>query len=248
MTQQSDLGSGSSGLRAAEESENLITSAPSRMPEWDIPEDALGRAVFGPLGGIVEIGAVAATETWSPQEASVDELGSTRRDDVARLLEVIKEVGDFGGPVMEIFDELGYLRAHPVSAPAMLMWSSVYEDVSPRLGEPDTVRRMSRVGADLQLTRFLQALVNAAIARGPGVARGAALIAEALRIAVGLVGGALDEGPDSARGAMTVYRMWRVAFLADLLLPDSPARPDARALFREYAHALDALLGAPSRP
>lgn len=58
----------------------------------------------------------------------------------------------------------------------------------------------------------------------------------------------MDEGHGSARGARTVLRMWRVAFLADLLLPDSPARPDARVLFREYGHALDALLGAPSSP
>lgn len=149
---------------------------------------------------------------------------------------------------MGIFDGLGYLREHPVSAPPMLMWSSMYEEMSPRLEEPDAVRRTSRMGADLQLTRFLQALVNAAIARGPEVARGAPLIAEALRIAVGLVGGAMDEDHGSARGARTVLRMWRVAFLADLLLPNSPARPDARVLFREYGHALDALLDAPSSP
>ncbi|MGW5732640.1 MULTISPECIES: hypothetical protein [Streptomyces] len=76
---------------------------------------------------------------------------------------------------------------------------------------------MARPGADLQLPRLLQALVNAAIARGPDVTRGAAPSAEALRIAVGLVGAALDEDPGSRRGARTVLRMWRVAHLADLL-------------------------------
>lgn len=219
------------------------------MPEWDIPEDVLGRAVFAPLGGVVEIGAVAATgAAWSLRDASVGAFGSARQNDVARLLGVVQEVGDFGEATMAIFDGLGYLREHPVGAPSMLMWSSMYEEMPSRLEEPDAVRRMSRTGADLQLTRFLQALVNAAIARGPGVARGAPLVAEALRIAVGLVGGAMDEGHGSARGARNVLRMWRVAFLAELLLPDSAARPEARVLFREYAHALEESLGAPGYP
>ncbi|MER5255659.1 MULTISPECIES: hypothetical protein [unclassified Streptomyces] len=216
------------------------------MPEWNISEEVLGRAVFAPLGGIIEIGAVAATETWSLRDASVGGFVAARQHDVARVLEVVREAGDFGDATMEILDGLGYLREHPVSAPSLLMWSSVYEDVSPRLEEPDSVRRMSHVGADLQLTRFLQALVNAAIARGPEVERGAALIAEALRIAAELVSGTSDDTVGSTPA--TVLRMWRVAFLADLLLPNSPARPDARSLFREYGHALDALLGTHGLP
>ncbi|MEV0116391.1 hypothetical protein AB0H77_24585 [Streptomyces sp. NPDC050844] len=209
---------------------------------WNISESVLGRSVFGPLGGIVEIGAVAATGSWSLADASVGAFVSARRDEVTRLLEVIREVGNFSTPTMDIFDELGYLRDHSVAAPSLLMWSSVYEDVSPRLEEPDAVRRMSRMGADLQLTRFLQALVNAAIARDPEASRGAELIAEALRIAVGLADGALDGDPVTAQ--RNVFRMWRVSCLADLLLPDSPARPDARTCFREYAHVLERMLAA----
>ncbi|MGW6058720.1 hypothetical protein [Streptomyces sp. NPDC055189] len=208
--------------------------------KWDIPEEILARSVFGPLGGIVEVGAVAATGTWDLADVSVREFVSERRGDVARLLEVVREVGDFGEAVMGIFDELGYLREHPVEAPSLLLWSSGYEDVWRPFDHPGAVRRMSRVGADLQLTRFLDAMVDAAIARGPAVARGAALIAEALQIAVELAGAAVDD----ARGAFTVLRMWRTSRLADLLLPDSPARPEARVLFREYGHALDALLDA----
>ncbi len=205
-------------------------------------ESVLGRAVFGPLGGIIEIGAVAATGTWSLADVSVGDFVSQRQDDVTRLLETIRDVGDFTQPVMALFDELGYTRDHPVAAPSLLMWSAGYEEVSARLEEPAAVRRMSRVGADLQLARLLQALVDAAIARGPEVARGAGLIAEALRIATGLVAGALDGDADTATRA--VYRMWRVAFLAGLLLPDSSARPEARPRFREYGHALEHLLGA----
>lgn len=203
-------------------------------------ESVLGRAVFGPLGGIIEIGAVAATGTWSLADVSVGEFVSERRDDVTRLLETIRDIGDFTEPVMAIFDELGYARDHAVAAPSLLLWSSGYEEVSSRLEDPVAVRRMSRLGADLQLTRLLQALVDAAIARGPEVARGAELIAEVLRIATGLVVGASD-GDAAAR--REVFRMWRVAFLADLLLPDSPARPEARTRYREYGHALEEMLG-----
>lgn len=218
---------------------------------YDVPEETLARSVFGPLGGIVEIGAVAAAGSWDLADVSVGGFVAGRQGDVGRLLEVVRRVGDFGEPVMGIFDELGYLREHPVEAPSLLLWSSGYEDVRGRFDQPDAVRRMSRLGADLQLTRFLQALITAAIARGPDVARAAALVAEALRIAAGLVGSALDEEPGgTAHGAtaMTVLRMWRVAHLADLLLPTSPAGPEARALFREYAHALDAALGAHGAP
>ncbi|MEU1121682.1 MULTISPECIES: hypothetical protein [unclassified Streptomyces] len=212
--------------------------------EWNISESVLGRSIFGPLGGIVEIGAVSATGTWSLSGASVASFVSAHQSDVSRLLEVVREIGDFDGPTMGIFDELGYLRDHPVQVPSLLMWSSLYEDMSPQLEAPASVRRMCRTGADLQLTRFLQELVNAAIARGPGEDRGTALIAEAVRIGAGLVAGALDEGPGTA--ARTVFRMWRVGFLADLLLPTSPAQPQARTRFRAYGHALEELLSGPA--
>jgi hypothetical protein len=36
-----------------------------------LPESAFAREVFTPLGGIVEIGAVVATGTWTVADASV---------------------------------------------------------------------------------------------------------------------------------------------------------------------------------
>ncbi|MEV6754055.1 hypothetical protein [Streptomyces sp. NPDC051214] len=218
---------------------------------YDIPEETLARSVFGPLGGIVEIGAVASAGTWDLADVSVGDFVAGRQGDVVRLLEVVRQIGDFGEPVMGIFDELGYLREHPVEASSLLLWSSGYEDVRGQFDQPHAVRRMSRLGADLQLTRFLQALITAAIARGPEVPRGAALIAEALRVAAGLVGNASAEesgGPGNGATSMAVLRMWRVAHLADLLLPNSPAHPEARPLFRAYGHALEELLGGPHAP
>ncbi|MFK4068823.1 hypothetical protein [Streptomyces sp. NPDC029674] len=211
------------------------------FPE-DIPERLLARAVFGPLGGIVEIGAIAATGTWSLTDTSIGAFAATHRDDVTRLLELIRETGGFGAPTMLIFDDLGYQRERSVHTPSLLLWSSAYEDVSSRLEEPEAVRRMCRTGADLQLTRFLQALVEAAIARGVNVSRGAGPIAEAVRIAVGLLAGALDDD-DPITARKTAFRMWRVACLTDLLLPGSSAHPESRPHFREYGHALETLLG-----
>ncbi|MFD6436829.1 DUF5959 family protein [Streptomyces venezuelae] len=209
----------------------------------DIPEHLLARAIFGPLGGIVEISAVAATGTWSLTDASPAGFATAHRTQVTRLRELVQRIGEFSDATLAILDDLGYLNEHSVQAPSLLMWSSAYEDVSSPLEAAEVVRRMSRTGADLQLTRFLQALTEAAIARGRNVAHGAELIAEAVRIAVGLLAGALDDS-DPLTAQRTSFRTWRTAHLTDLLLPNSPARPEARPRFREYAHALDALLSS----
>ncbi|MEV5977085.1 hypothetical protein [Streptomyces sp. NPDC052114] len=214
---------------------------PHRNPEWTLPESVLARSVFAPLGGIVEIGAVAATGTWTLTDASVAGFVAARRGEVARILELVQEIGDFGAPAMGILDELGYLREHPVEAASLLLWSSGYEEVSPRLEEPDAVRRMSRMAADLQPARFLQALIEAAITRGPDVPQGAELIAEALRMATDLLADASDDNSPAA-ATRTAFRIWRTTHLAGLLLPTSQAHPEARPLFRAYGHAVDELL------
>ncbi|MFI1679880.1 hypothetical protein [Streptomyces sp. NPDC020607] len=201
-------------------------------------QSVLAREIFGPLGGLVEIGAVVSAGSWSLADVSVGAFVDGRREHLARVLALIRDIGEFDPDTMLIFDELGYARDHPVAVPSLLLSSGGYEEVSPRLGEPGAVRRMSRMGADLQLTRYLQALVNAAIARGADAAEGAPLVREALGIAVRITGDAPEPG------AATVFAMWRVAFLAEILRPDSAARPDARDAFRQYAHALEDALGA----
>ncbi|QES43918.1 hypothetical protein DEJ49_25605 [Streptomyces venezuelae] len=209
-------------------------------PKWDIPEHLLARSVFGPLGGIVEIGAVATTGTWSPADASTADFAASHRRELSRLLEIVRRLGEFSRETMAVFDDLGHLREHSVQASSLLMWSSAYEDVSSPLDTPEAVRRMSRTGADLQLARLLQGLMEAAITRGPDVTHDVRLIAEALGIAVGLLAGALeDEDPLTAQ--RTAFRIWRTTFLTDLLLPTSAAHPEARPLFRQYGHALEAL-------
>ncbi|MEV6790602.1 hypothetical protein AB0M87_01080 [Streptomyces sp. NPDC051320] len=131
-----------------------------------MPESILGREIFGPLGGMVEIGAVVAQGAWTLSDVSVGEFVARRRGELDQLLRVVRDIGDFAPATMGIVDELGYVRDHEVTAPSLLLWSGGYENVSPRLGEAVAVRRMSRTGGDLQVTNFLHALVNAAIERG----------------------------------------------------------------------------------
>lgn len=204
-----------------------------------LPESAYAREVFSTLGGIVEIGAVVATGTWAIADASVGDLVSVRQGDVDRLLAAVRALGGFSDASMAIADELGYLREHEVTAPLLLLWSGCIEEFSPRLEElerPSAVRRMCHMGADLQLAKFLQALVTAAIAGGTDVSQGAERVSEALTIAVTL---ADDGGRSSAAGT---YRAWRVAFLPGILRPDSTAPDYGNAGFRAYAHALEELL------
>ncbi|MFS8202680.1 hypothetical protein ACLVWQ_28845 [Streptomyces sp. CWNU-52B] len=204
-----------------------------------IPESSLARSVFGPLGGVIEIGAVNRTGTWELSDVSVGDFLTRRQDDVAEMLDRIRTVCAFGDAAMGIVDELGRFRDHEVPAAFLLLWSGGLEAV-PRdlaeLDEPVRVRRMCRMAADLQLSHFLQALITAAIVAGTEAGRGAEQVAGILRLAAGLA----DE---SGRSAPTViFRMWRVAHLPGILRPESDAPESGKAAFRAYDGALEHLL------
>jgi hypothetical protein len=70
-------------------------------------EALLARAVFGPLGGVVEVGAVNSTGTWRLIEVSMGDFLARRRSDVERLLRGIRSVCRFSDDAMAIVDELG---------------------------------------------------------------------------------------------------------------------------------------------
>ncbi|GGW92044.1 hypothetical protein [Streptomyces lomondensis] len=207
-----------------------------------VPESVLAREVFGPLGGVVEVGAVSATGTWSLGTASVGELVIRRRDEIGRVLELIRGIGGFSDSTMAIADELGYLRDHEVTAPALLLWSGAIEGIPSRLEDlerPDAVRRMCHMAADLQLTYLLQALVTSAIAAEgdvPDVRRKAAMVAEALGIACEIADGTGRSAPP------LVFRAWRVAHLPGILRPDAGTPEHGKAGFRAYDQALEALM------
>ncbi|MGW6541516.1 hypothetical protein ACWGBH_01470 [Streptomyces massasporeus] len=224
--------------------------------------EPMAREVFAALGGVVEIGAVRATGTWLLPDVSVGAFLEPRQDDLRRLLEGVRVVGRFSGEVMAIADELGYFADHDVPAASLLLWSegiAGLPDPVQRLEEPELVRRMCRIGADLQLTRLLQALVTAALAAGAEPREGAAGIAMILRVACGLAdagrAGNTYADPGCARIASAepghtgitpadVHRMWRVAHLPAILHPASDAPDWGKAGYRAYDAAFERLLEA----
>ncbi|MFJ6070018.1 hypothetical protein ACIQFU_04120 [Streptomyces sp. NPDC093065] len=203
-------------------------------------ESMLARGVFGPLGGVVEVGAVNATGSWSVPDVSVGRFLDDRSEDVGRLLSAVRSVCRFSDSGMAVVDELGRLRDHEVPAAFLLLWSAGVTGVPEpleKLEEPALVRRMCRMAADLQLTLLLQALVTAAVAAGTEADRGAEQIAEVLTIACALA----DPSGGSTPGL--VFRMWRVAHLPGILRPESDAPDEGKAGFRAYDEILDQLLG-----
>ncbi|GAA5026860.1 hypothetical protein GCM10023335_63050 [Streptomyces siamensis] len=204
-----------------------------------VPESLLARTVFASLGGIVEIAAVNATGTWRLADVSVGGFLAARSGEMARLLDGIRAVGRFGAPAMAIADELGYLREHPVTSASLLLWSGAVTGVPQPLGrleEPEVVRRMCRMGADLQSTCFLEALTAAAITARVEPGEGAERIADLLRTACDL---ADATGRSSAE---TVFRMWRVARLPATLRLGSGAPEWGKAGYRAYDERLERLL------
>ncbi|MFE9027468.1 hypothetical protein ACFYOA_14510 [Streptomyces iakyrus] len=202
--------------------------------------EPLGRAIFACLGGIVEIGAVRSSRTWLLADVSVGAFLAPRQEDLGSLMEGVRVVGRFSGEVMAIADGLGYLREHEVSAASLLLWSEGITGVlqpSERLEETALVRRMCRIGADLQLTRLLQALVTAALTARTGAGEGASGIVEILRVACRLA-----EPADPRTTPADVHRMWRVAHLPAILRPASDAPDWGKAGYRAYDAELERLL------
>ncbi|MFD0070679.1 hypothetical protein, partial [Streptomyces sp. NPDC127574] len=185
------------------------------------------------------------TGTWRPADASVGDFLALRRDEVTRVVADIQAVGRFGDPVMAEAHELGYLRDHPVDVRSLLLWSAGVtwaaqgpqpsEDLA-YLEDPQVVRRMCRMGADLQLTHLLDALVAVGVGAGAEVAEGTDEIAEILRIVCELVDAT---GRNTAEG---VFRMWRVAQLPSLLSPNAAAPEWIKAGHRAYDEELERLL------
>jgi hypothetical protein len=204
-----------------------------------VPESLLARAVFGPLGGVVEVGAVNSTGTWRLADVSVGAFLAHRQADVERLLEAIRSVCRFSDDAMGIVDELGRFRDHEVLAAFLLLWSGGVTGVPQpleRLEEPPVVRRMCRMATDLQLTAFLQALITAAIAAGTEAREGAVKVAEVLEIACRLADASGRSTPAD------IFRMWRVAHLPGRLRPESDAPESGKAGFRAYDELLEELI------
>ncbi|WP_434594665.1 hypothetical protein [Streptomyces sp. A5-4] len=200
-----------------------------------IPEHMLAREIFAAVGGIVELGAVHAINGVALDQLSVGSFCMSRQDILDELLLTVRAVGEFDSASMAIFDELGWRRDHEVGWANLALWSGAIEAYSPAIGEPPAVRRMVRMGGDLQLTNLLHALVTAAIVRGPAATRTAPLISRILSLAAELLG----RPPSESR--TDTFRTWRVVYLPDILKPDSKAPAAGKSAFRAHAHALEDL-------
>ncbi|WP_327415106.1 hypothetical protein [Streptomyces sp. NBC_01233] len=144
---------------------------------------------------------------------------------------------------MAIADELGWLRDHEIVPAGLLLRSGGFEALTPELGRPGPMRRMARMGADLQLAHLMQALVGTGVQRSPRAAAQAVVaVLDVLEDACALVA-----GPGYERSVHEVHLMWRVAFLPGVLLPSSGSPEGIRRGFRAYAHALEGQGEGPGR-
>ncbi|WP_405925306.1 hypothetical protein [Streptomyces sp. NBC_00035] len=202
-----------------------------------ISETGLGYDVFAPLWGILELGAVTASGARALRDVSLADFVAAHRDELDRLLEVVRDVGDFSAETMAIFERQGgWNDNREVTAEYLMMYSGCIEGYPPATDDPAVLRRMVHMGNDLQLATLMHALVGAATVRGPGLEAASALVVTAVRMAGSLL------GVDRERVTSDIFRMWRVKFLPDILRPDSPSREGSKEEFRKYAHALEGLI------
>lgn len=198
-------------------------------------ETTLGYEIFGPLWGLVFVGAVGAATT-------VAEYARQRRADLDRLTGTVREIGDFSAGTMAILEEQAPWRSASefadgeVLAANLVMYAGFLEPLPVDLTDPVVRRRLVRMGIDCQLTHLTHALVLAGAERGRSAEAAAPLIAAGLNSAASLAGAGAGDEP------LIAYRSWRVVYLAALLRPDSAATGEAKERLRGYARTLDRLL------
>ncbi|MEU9747978.1 hypothetical protein [Streptomyces niveus] len=202
-----------------------------------VSETSLAREIFGPLGGIVEIGAIVdAGENTALAHVSVDEFTARNHPELSQILRTVQAIGNFHSSTMATVEELGWHSDHEITAPSLLLWSGGIEEYSSDLDNPQSVRRMVSAGADLQLVHFTHAMVGAAVAAGQPVDASSELIVEAMRRAAGLV------GAENGGAAREIYRMWRASLLPQVLMPASASPNSVKTGYRAFAHALESML------
>jgi hypothetical protein len=199
-----------------------------------ISETGLGYDVFAPLWGILELGAVTESAARVLRDVPLADFVAAHREEVDRLLALVRTIGDFSPETMAIFESQGgWNEGHEVTAEYLTIYSGCIENYPPEVDDPAVLRRMVRMGGDLQLVAFIDALVGTATVRGPGPDTAVPLVVEAVRAAGSLLGVRTDPA------VADTFRMWRVTFLPDILRPDSPSSAEVKAQLRAYVHGLE---------
>lgn len=97
-----------------------------------ISETGLGYDVFAPLWGILELGAVTASGEQVLRDVSLAGFVAAHRDELDRLLEVVRDVGDFSAETMAIFERQGgWNDNREVTAEYLMMYSGCIEGYPP---------------------------------------------------------------------------------------------------------------------
>lgn len=198
-------------------------------------EESLARGVFGPLGGVVALAALAGRlPSQGTGDASVSAFAADRREPLDRLIGLIQQIGGFRPETMAIIDQLGWHDDHP-AAGLLPMWSEGAVSTPPRLDDPAEVRRGIETGSDLQLAYLLQSLVSVSVDRAADPRRSAEPVTEAIGLAATLL------GLHPLEAARDTFRLWRVLCLRPILHPGGGATEDERDVWRSHADALDDL-------
>src|SRR5439155_24526415 len=99
--------------------------------------------------------------TCSMKDVSIGAFTAGHRKEIDQLLSTVQQIGNFSDEAMAIWEGMGYLREHEVTAPAICLWAGYIDAYSPALDHPTSVRRMLYMGIDLQLSQLMHALVAA---------------------------------------------------------------------------------------
>ncbi|MFD9466465.1 hypothetical protein [Streptomyces sp. NPDC060027] len=190
--------------------------------------------MFAPLWGILELGAATESGARALRDVSLAGFVAAHRNEIDRLLALIRDVGDFSPETMAVFESQGgWNDGREVTVECLTMYSGSIESYPPQIDDPAVLRRMVRMGGDLQLVTLMDALVGTATVRSPGPDTAVPLVVDAVRTAGSLL------GVQSDRAAADTFRMWRVTFLPGVLRPDSSSSTEVKARFRAYAHGLE---------
>ncbi|GAA3269282.1 MULTISPECIES: hypothetical protein [Streptomyces] len=90
-------------------------------PVEEFTAELLAREAFGPLGGVVEIGAVNATGTWRLADVSLGDFLDGHGAEVDVLLAGVRSACAFDSTTMSIAWDLGWLRPHDVTVASLLL-------------------------------------------------------------------------------------------------------------------------------
>lgn len=202
--------------------------------ETNPAESGLVVEVFRPLWALLEIGSIARSYPDSLSSVSLHEYSIAQRQTLNTILAYIGRIGDFSEAAMRTFEHSsGWQAGGYLDVPVQLVVHAGFiEEYPPDLQNHESFKRLIDAGIDRQIANLMNALIGSAASRGVSATEGVDLVVGVIRNVGSLPG--VDRG-DAVEDA---YRLWRVAFMSDVLRPDSVSPHAIKERVREYAHGL----------